>query len=1595
MSVAQAEPAILHATPGRLRVHLPGWSGRGRLSLQTQLCQVPGIHSARANELTGNVVVGFDPATIRPEGVLEALRRLRPRLTEAAHESPPAALVEHRPEVSRARITVRGLDRNPRLARAAVDHLLHRPGVLRVSASALTGRVLVEFDRHQTELDDLIADVMGIELPEVPGEVRPSHPLDPGPLRQSLLRTVEVGVGLAFLAGGRATGRELSPGIRGRAGGISAVIGLLQGIPLVRYGVRRLLGRDLADLVFHIPGILSLTLAGSWLGLLVIGGESIRLLTEVLARREAWRRYEGLVANAPASEPGAVISLESGERTPRAAEVLEGVGTGVGRDGLPVPLRPGVIIEAGSRLYGGPFRLRVEAGESFTPSARPVPPAPTLFDRYVTWSGPVSLAYAALTGLFTRSLGQAFSALLLVNPRPAMIGLDAADTGAAARALRAGAVVVGSRFGRVMRRPNLVLVGEPRTLTNGFELSTAQPIASFWTAGEVAARAAEIAAAAGHPWGGAFGPAQSMAASDGTFDGATASAEIEGESFSLGPPTGIVPAAVRLRYRGEYLLVLRHGAGQELGYAGIRPRLANGVRELVDGCRRRGIPLGLLPAGDAVAARLIAERTGIQLLSDTDPVACIRSVQALGSLVAYVADSAGAAPAFAACDLAIGLSSGRTGRFAARADLLAPDLQAVTAILEATTRRETAVRDSVVLSAASNVAGAVWGLRTVPGLARATFPLYFAALAALGDGWIRLRGGVRATASILRLTDPRPERWGRRSIEQVLVALHTSPSGLTGEQAEERREAPPAATNRSGILRSILDQLRSPLTGILAAGAALSFALGSVADVAMIAGTIAVNALIGAWQEFQAGQAVAALQRIGTSTAQVLRDGEIVTVPAAHVVPGDVLVLSPGVRVAADARVIDASGLEVDEAILTGESFPVAKVASDGPAASQVVLAGSDVTVGTGRAVVFAVGNRSRIGATAAALALDETGTTPLGIRLNRMLRQVLPLAGAGGLIVFLSGWLRRRPLLPQLAIGTTIAISAIPEGLPLLAGVSEAAVARRLSARRVLVQRLSAVEALGRVDVACADKTGTLTQGRLAVRLVAGPEQEGAPARLPASLRLVLLAAGMASPHPTAADAGAHPTDVAVRDAAEAAGLGAELRRARQAESPFDPARAFHAAVVGDTLYAKGAVETLLPRCDQVRRAGRIQPLDEAGREALQERALHLAEQGLRVLMAAQGAADEPVDDPTHLIALGFIGISDPLRTGVRKAVQRCREAGIRVVMLTGDHPATARAIAREAGLLDGPGTILTGDDIAALEDGELDERLERTAVVARVTPLDKLRIVESLQRRGHTVAMTGDGVNDAPALRLADVGVAMGRGGTEVARQAAAVVLADDDFASLVEALVEGRSFWRNIRRALSLLLGGNLGELGLMVGASVLGFPAPLITRQILAVNLVTDALPSLAVSLQPPETRHLSSLAREGTAALDAPLRRAVLTRGGITAAPVLASYIAALAEGLPRARSVAFAGIVTTQLAQTLQAGRAEGSVARPVLAAVGGSAAVLLGSLVFPPLAGFLGLVAPTPLGWLLIAGSTLAAALLASRRPHLLAVPAQSALRG
>jgi cation-transporting ATPase I len=1591
MAVAVAEkPCILHTIPGRVRVHLTGWSGQGKRALEAKLRQVQGIRSVEANTLTGNILIYFDATATTDQNILESVQTLHldaasdttgmPE-TEPAH---PPVIRERQGNRIRVRIPVQGLSRDPALAKRVVTSLEQHPG-MRATVNQLTGRVLVEFVKHEADIDDLIAEIVGMELPELPEEKRPSHPLDSGSLIQSTLRLVESALGLGVL-----TTRQLLhiekplPGTSAAAH-IAGILGIVQGIPAFRYGLRKWLGHTTASLLVSLPNMLALTLVNSPLGLITNGLESLRLLTETQARRNAWLRHEERVKDAPSAQPDAIIRLGAGEQTPLAAHVLEGTGTAIGSDGLPLPAIAGCMIPPGARLYGGPFVLQLQSEQSFrafTPEPRPAPAGPSFLSTYLQVLNPISFAFAAVTAIFTRSWKQTLTALLLVNPRAAMVGQESADMSAYARVIRSGITVVGTRRERTLHLPNVILLDGARLLTNRLELHKMIPIAEEYNETNLLTLAASVAGAAGSPWGGAFKSTDSLPTTHASFDGYTATAEVEGISYTLGPikDWSASPAAAHLRYNGDYVLEFRSASADvPLGLFGLQPRLISGIEQLVQRCQDHHMRLGLIAKGDQMTMQALAYRAQIPLVECDNAVEAIHREQETGARVAFVSDNASAAEAFEACDLAIGLTDDRS-RLPARADLLAPDILGIVAILEAAARRNATVRDAVGFSVISNIIGIIWGLRGMPGIERASRAVTIASLSAMVDGWLRLQGGKRPGLSTVHLIDPHPERWGQMSVEDVLRILRTSEEGLTTEQATKRFEPPLAQTRRNQLLATLFDQINSPLIAVYAAGAGLSLFLGNIGDAVIIAATILANVTLGVWQEHKANQVAEALARLGTSTARVLRDGQPVTIPATEVVPGDVLLLSAGDRVAADARMLESQGMEVDEAALTGESLPVPKVSNGKSDTDRIILEGSNITTGRGKAVVVAIGRQTRMGATTAALSIETpTEESPLGARLGHLFHVLLPLSLIGGGIVIASGIVRRQPLLLQLTLGVTVVLAVIPEGLPLLASVSEAAVARRLANLAALVRRLSAVEALGRVDIACADKTGTLTEGRLVVSLVDDNDHEAKlPGDISASMGHVLLTAALACPHPDAPDVTSHPTDMAVIKGAQEAGFGEQLQVEHASELAFDPVRSFHATVADGRLCLKGAPEALAPRCSWIRRQGQQQALDDKGLEELLAYAQQLAERGLRVLMVAEGPAETPLDNPHGLTALGFVGISDPLKPTVYATVRRCHNAGIHMIMITGDHPATARTIAREAGLLapdEQNGKVLTGYQIMEMPDDELDDRLEHAVVIARATPLDKLRIIESLQRRGHTVAMTGDGVNDAPALRLADVGVAMGRGGTEVARQTADVVLADDDFSTLVEALVEGRSFWRNIRRALGLLLGGNLGELGLVVGASMLGLPFPLTARQILAMNVITDLLPATAVALQQPEHRRLAGLDREGATALDRPLWNDIIRRATLSAVPALISYMLLLRQ--PDARTVAFASIVASQLSQTLDEGRAEGHLTKSVLGAVAGSGGMLLAALMLPPLRSALNLAPLSPLGWSLIGAGAVSAVLV------------------
>lgn len=614
-------------------------------------------------------------------------------------------------------------------------------------------------------------------------------------------------------------------------------------------------------------------------------------------------------------------------------------------------------------------------------------------------------------------------------------------------------------------------------------------------------------------------------------------------------------------------------------------------------------------------------------------------------------------------------------------------------------------------------------------------------------------------------------------------------------------------------------QFINPMAALLAAGSGVSLALGEVTDALVIGIVLVINGLVGFAQEYRAEQAVLALRNMTAAHARVLRDGRARLIPASSVVPGDSLLLEAGDLVAADAQLLEAYELQMQEAALTGESLPVTKslqpVAEGAPLAEQThkIFMGTAVVCGTAIARVTAIGGHTQLGRIAGLLSSANITETPLQQRLGQLSRVLIYLCIGIVILVAAMGLYRGDAWLNVLLTAISLAVAAVPEGLPAIVTIALAVGVQRMAARQVLVRHLHAVESLGCATVICTDKTGTLTTGIMKVREVWPLDNHATLAAAAACCDAELSTDGTGI---------GDPTELAILAAARELGIerqSIETTTPRTGVLPFDSIRMFMAVTrTNGITYVKGALEALIPRCDQAP-------------DHIQSMAAEMAQKGLRVLAVATSGGDTP----ERLTMLGLIGMADPPRKEAMDAVAAARRAGVKIIMITGDHPVTARAIATEMG-------ILTAADML------------ESSVHARATPEEKLNIVRELKANGAVVAMTGDGVNDAPALREAHVGIAMGVTGTEVTREASDMILTDDNFASIVAALREGRGIFDNIRKTVAYLLAGNVAELSVMLVAAMIGLPTPLLPLHILWINLATDVLPALALVTDPaaPET-----------------------------------------------------------------------------------------------------------------------------------------------
>jgi Ca2+-transporting ATPase len=723
--------------------------------------------------------------------------------------------------------------------------------------------------------------------------------------------------------------------------------------------------------------------------------------------------------------------------------------------------------------------------------------------------------------------------------------------------------------------------------------------------------------------------------------------------------------------------------------------------------------------------------------------------------------------------------------------------------------------------------------------------------------------------------------WHCLTADEALARLEVSADrGLSAAAAAERlaRFGGNALQEqaRRGPLRMLAGQFTDFMIVVLLVAAAISAAIGEVEDSAVILVIVVLNAVIGFTQEYRAERAMAALRRLAAQSARVLRGGAVAEVAAEALVPGDIVLLEAGNVVPADVRLLEVAMLRVEEAALTGESVPVDK--SVAPVAEREAplgdrrdmgYKGTTVVYGRGRSAVVATGMQTELGKIAALLAGEREGKTPLQKRLTEFGTRISIACLGICIAIFALGLWRGEPLALMFLTAVSLAVAAIPEALPAVVTTALALSAYRMVKKSALIRRLPAVETLGSVSTICSDKTGTLTENRMRAEVVVVDGRSNAPARLrgAASEAERLLAAALALNNDAIASgpsgASGDPTEVALLAAAREAGCEKDALEAsmpRVAELPFDSDRKLmttaHRAESGFVAFTKGAPERLIAGCSAMFADGGTRPIE---RERVLREAERLAAEGLRVIAVACRKWPElpapwtPEAAESGLTFLGLVGLMDPPRAEAAAAVALCQSAGITPVMVTGDHPETARAIAQRLGILRPGGQVMTGRELAQLAPEALRRQAKDIAVYARVDPGQKLAIVAALQAQGECVAMTGDGVNDAPALKRADIGVAMGRIGTDVARESSAMVLLDDNFATIVAAVREGRRIYDNIRKFIRFVMGGNSGEIWTIAAAPAFGLPLPLLPIQILWVNLITDGLPGLALAVEPEEKR----------------------------------------------------------------------------------------------------------------------------------------------
>ncbi|MCD8122946.1 MAG: cation-translocating P-type ATPase [Clostridiales bacterium] len=795
----------------------------------------------------------------------------------------------------------------------------------------------------------------------------------------------------------------------------------------------------------------------------------------------------------------------------------------------------------------------------------------------------------------------------------------------------------------------------------------------------------------------------------------------------------------------------------------------------------------------------------------------------------------------------------------------------------------------------------------------------------------------------------KPEEWYRSRAEDVCRYFDVGARGLSESEAARRlgesgenalRERPPKKA-----WQVFAEQFEDLLVVILLAAALFSALSGDVESMGVIVAVLMMNAILGTVQHEKARRSLESLRAMSAPVARVLRDGVVRELPARQLVPGDMVLLEAGAMAPADGRIVECQGLRVDESMLTGESMETEKSAEvfsgQGPVAvgdrRNMIFSGSRIRAGRGRFVVTATGMDTEIGTIAALM--NETGErkTPLEASLDAFGGKLALLILLVCALVFALSLYRGMAVLDALMFAVALAVAAIPEALGSIVTIVQAMGTRQMAREHAIIKDLKAVESLGCVSVICSDKTGTLTQNRMRAGVVYadGREMEAGELDLLHPVHRMLLydavLCGNALLSQQAGEEHGDPVERALLELGISAGvdvrkLWAQMPRRR--EFPFDSGRKMmstvHLAEGRKLLFAKGAPDVLLARSNEVLTVGGVREMNEGTRQRLERECVGLASRGFRVIGLAYremaGSTEMETQAETDLTFLGLVAMMDPPRPESRAAILAARRAGIRTIMITGDHRITALAVAEKIGLLEsGKGKAarmaVTGAELDAMDERRLGELLERIVVYARVTPEHKIRIVDAWQKRGHIVAMTGDGVNDAPALKQADIGVAMGRSGTDVARDAASMILADDNFATIIRAVSNGRNVYRNIQNAIQFLLSGNMAGILCVLCTSLLSLPLPFAPVHLLFINLLTDSLLAIAIGMEPPEDDLLRRPPRDpAEGILTRRLTGKILLQGILIAGGTMAAYFAGLRTGnAGTASTMAFATLTLARL----------------------------------------------------------------------------------